>query len=124
MTAAAPPRPVLVPWSEAGEGWHAATLAFEMALAEQEQLAREGLPGSRDEVLRLRYALRLVRQVRGLLPLASAPPRKPWAQRYERCVDCQRTDRDHKADGRCVVCWGEWRRRVRPERAGRSSGVA
>lgn len=106
-------RPVLTPWSEAGEAWHAATQAFEQALAEQERLAREGLPTSRDEVLRLRYARRLILQVRALVPLSAAPPRKPWAQRHARCVDCLRTDREHKSGGRCTVCWEEWRRRAR-----------
>ena len=55
-------RPMLVPWSEAGEAWHAASAAWERALTEQLGLALADLGTPPEEVQALRFAVRVVRQ--------------------------------------------------------------
>lgn len=31
-----------------------------------------------------------------------------WAQKYEACIDCGRTDREHYGRGRCSTCYNSW----------------
>lgn len=38
-----------------------------------------------------------------------------WARHFDRCIDCGRDDRRHKARGRCVVCDTSFRYHTQPE---------
>lgn len=112
-------RPMLVPWSEAGEAWHAASAAWELALTEQLGLALADLGTPAEEVQALRVAVRVVRQARQLTALRAAPRRKPWAQGYERCVVCGTTERAHAFGGYCTACRQAEYARLHPEKSHR-----
>lgn len=45
---------------------------------------------------------------------------KRWSYKYECCVDCGRNDRPHYAKGRCRICDGRYRDRVKKGTLGQS----
>jgi hypothetical protein len=46
-----------------------------------------------------------------------------WSEQYDRCVECQSTARPHASKGRCVVCDGRIRQRIKKGVAGASCQI-